>query len=198
MGQKKIFVHFHRFSVMNFSMQPLQFKPQGRTGLLVAFIMALLAACSTPPAPPPPAPVPLPPVRPAPPVPPAVPLPPQGSVPESANPSAASTPREYRKDAATHLYKLNSNRIYKGRLPPLLYAIGVLDVELDRQGRVIATQWKRAPTHAPEVMAEIEQTVRKAAPYPAPSRMGKVVYTDVWLWHKSGKFQLDTLTEGQD
>jgi hypothetical protein len=25
-----------------------------------------------------------------------------------------------------------------------------------------------------------------------------VTYTDVWLWHKSGKFQLDTLTEGQD
>ncbi|MCC2635699.1 MAG: hypothetical protein K0S48_3585, partial [Ramlibacter sp.] len=26
----------------------------------------------------------------------------------------------------------------------------------------------------------------------------KVVYTDTWLWHKSGRFQLDTLTEGQD
>jgi len=25
-----------------------------------------------------------------------------------------------------------------------------------------------------------------------------VTYTDVWLWHKSGQFQLDTLTEGQD
>jgi hypothetical protein len=28
--------------------------------------------------------------------------------------------------------------------------------------------------------------------------LGKVVYSDVWLWHKSGNFQLDTLTEGQD
>jgi hypothetical protein len=110
----------------------------------------------------------------------------------------ANTPREYRQDAAKHLYQLNSPRIYKGRLPPLLYAIGVLDVELDRQGRVLSINWKRAPTHAPEVMAEIEKTVRSAAPYPAPSRMGKVVYTDVWLWHKSGRFQLDTLTEGQD
>jgi periplasmic protein TonB len=24
-----------------------------------------------------------------------------------------------------------------------------------------------------------------------------VTYTDIWLWDKSGKFQLDTLTEGQ-
>jgi len=63
---------------------------------------------------------------------------------------------------------------------------------------VLGIAWKRAPTHAPEVMAEIEKTVRAAAPYPAPTRMGKVVYTDVWLWHKSGRFQLDTLTEGQD
>jgi hypothetical protein len=79
----------------------------------------------------------------------------------------ANTPREYRQDAAKHLYQFNSNRIYKGRLPPLLYAIGVLDVELDRQGRVQGIAWKRAPTHAPEVMAEIEKTVRSAAPYPA-------------------------------
>jgi len=27
--------------------------------------------------------------------------------------------------------------------------------------------------------------------------MGRVTYTDTWLWHKSGRFQLDTLTEGQ-
>ena len=48
------------------------------------------------------------------------------------------------------------------------------------------------------MIAEIEKTVRAAAPFPAPARMGKVVYTDTWLWHKSGRFQLDTLTEGQD
>ena len=39
--------------------------------------------------------------------------------------------------------------------------------------------------------------VRSAAPFPAPIKMGKVTYTDTWLWHKSGQFQLDTLTEGQ-
>jgi hypothetical protein len=26
----------------------------------------------------------------------------------------------------------------------------------------------------------------------------KVTYTETWLWHKDGQFQLDTLTEGQD
>ena len=116
----------------------------------------------------------------------------------SARASSASSPKAYRQDAASHLYGLNNERIYKGRLPPLLYAIGVLNVEIDRLGRVTKLDWLRAPRHAPEVMAEIEQLVRSASPFPAPTRMGKVVYTDSWLWHKSGKFQLDTLTEGQD
>ena len=66
------------------------------------------------------------------------------------------------------------------------------------RGQVQKLNWMRAPNHAPEVVAEIERTVRAAAPFPAPARMGKVVYTDTWLWHKSGRFQLDTLTEGQD
>jgi len=111
--------------------------------------------------------------------------------------SNAVTPLAYRRDAASHLYAANADRIYKGMLQPQLYAIGVLDVDIDRSGQVTAVHWRRAPRHAPEVMAEIVRTVRAAAPYPAPARMGKVTYTDIWLWDKSGKFQLDTLTEGQ-
>lgn len=115
----------------------------------------------------------------------------------SARSSGASTPRAYREDGASHLYGLNADRIYQGKLPPLLYAIGVLDIHIDRVGIVTHIDWTRAPRHAPEVMADIARTVQKASPFPAPVRLGKVVYTDTWLWHKSGKFQLDTLTEGQ-
>ena len=155
---------------------------------------ALVAACtSAPPEPSKPVAIPTPTPEPSSPV-----IGPIPSSEGSARSSAATTPRAYRSDAATHLYGLNANRIFKGRMPPLLYAIGVLNVEIDRVGRVTRLDWMRAPRHAPEVVAEIERTIRSAAPFPAPSRMGKVVYTDTWLWHKSGKFQLDTLTEGQD
>ena len=112
--------------------------------------------------------------------------------------SLARSGKEYRKDAAVHLYKLQSQRIYKGRLPPLLEAVGVLDVEIDQTGWVKTLKWQRAPHHVPRVMAEIEHMVKTAAPYPIPKNMRQVTYTDVWLWHKSGQFQLDTLTEGQD
>ena len=135
---------------------------------------------------------------------------PAGTAPQNAGPavaptapagppaaSRATTPKDYRRDAAGHLYVRNANRIFKGKLPPHLYAIGVFEVEVDGRGRVVSTHWLRAPKHAPEVIAEVERTVREAQPYPVPSRMGRVVYTDTWLWHVSGQFQLDTLTEGQ-
>jgi periplasmic protein TonB len=111
----------------------------------------------------------------------------------------ATSVRDFRRDAASHLYSRNAARIYKGKLPPLLHAVGVFEVEVDARGNVVRTGWLRAPTHAPEVMLEIDRMVRQAAPFPAPVRLGgAVTYTDTWLWDKSGRFQLDTLTEGQN
>ena len=112
--------------------------------------------------------------------------------------SAARNAKDYRKDAASHLYARHSQSIYKGRLPPMLEAVGVLNVDIDRYGSVKSVQWMRAPRHVPQVMHQIERMVIAAAPYPVPQHMSQVTYSDVWLWHKSGKFQLDTLTEGQD
>lgn len=160
-----------------------------------ASVAALLVACTSTPLPPEP---PLPPVAPQPvlsPVEVVTPVAPPPALP--AHISQAKTPREYRRDAASHVYDKNAGRIYRGKMPPLLYAIGVLQVDVDKQGQVTGTSWMRAPKHAPEVITEIERTVRAAAPYPAPQRMGRVTWTDTWLWHKSGTFQLDTLTEGQ-
>ncbi|HRM47367.1 MAG: hypothetical protein KA145_01000 [Alicycliphilus sp.] len=149
----------------------------------MAAVAAIVAACKSGPQPPP--------AQDAPPPQPA------GTAAGPVRSSAAATPRAYRRDAASHLYGLNPQRIYKGKLPPLLYAIGVLEVDIDRMGRVSALRWMRAPRHAPEVIREIERTVRAAAPFPVPARMQRVTYTDTWLWDKSGHFQLDTLTEGQ-
>lgn len=155
---------------------------------LTAGFAALLTACATPPEPPPPEPI----VLPTPPAPPpVVELPPPAII------SHARTPLEYRKDGASHLYGHNGHRIFKGKLPPLLHAVGVLQVEVDNRGNVRNLNWMRAPSHVPDVMREIERTVQSAAPFPAPVSLGGVVYTDVWLWDRSGHFQLDTLTEGQ-
>lgn len=161
------------------SRHPLQ------TTSLWACVAALVAACSsTPPSPPPPQTT-----RAAPPM--ATPTAPAKSV------SRAGNALDYRLDVAKHLYEQNSARIYNGKLPPLLYAVGVLQTDIDARGYVTGVRWMRAPTHAPEVMAEIERTVRQAAPYPVPVKLGKITSTETWLWHKSGQFQLHTLSEGQ-
>ena len=69
----------------------------------------------------------------------------------------------------SHVYDLNKDRIYEGKLPPMLYAIGTLQVNVDANGKVRRLHWMRAPKHAPEVIAEIERTVLAAAPFPAAS-----------------------------
>lgn len=152
----------------------------------------LLASCTSPPTTPPTA---------LPAAPPSVflPTPPPvvATLPASTSISNALTPKDYRRDGARHLYALNAHRIYKGQMPPLMQAVGVLDVELDARGNVRHVSWMRAPSHVPDVMREIERTVRAAAPFPAPARLGGVTYRDIWLWDRSGNFQLDTLTEGQ-
>lgn len=168
------------------------------TSALCGSAAALLIGCAPLPGPPasaPPAAQPGAPEGSARPTPGSAPGP--SSRPAAPRVSAAGTPRDYRKDAATHLYARNAERIYTGKMPPNLYAIGVLEVELDRHGGVQRLHWMRAPSHAPEVVREIERTVRAASPFPEPARMGRVRYVDTWLWDRSGRFQLDTLTEGQ-
>ena len=193
-------------------MQPLDFPWQERAGVNwqrlclgpMVCLLVWLAGCAAPPKPVPPevpAPVHLPPPVPEPVAPPAPPItvapePPAAEAPP-AKVSLALNPRDYRKDAAGHLYQKFADRIYAGKMPPLLQAVGVLELDIGRRGEVLALRWTRAPYQVPQVMAEIEGMVRAAAPFPAPVRMGKLSYTEVWLWHKSGRFQLDSLTEGQ-
>ena len=104
---------------------------------------------------------------------------------------------DYRRDAARHIYRRLPARIYKGKLPPMLKAVVVVDIHIEPSGQVGHIDWVRVPKHAPEVREEIEQAINQSAPFPAPSNFRRVRYTDTWLWHKSGRFQLDTLTEGQ-
>lgn len=161
---------------------------------LAAVTAALMAACSTP-MPPAPVAVPKPAPAPRPPAP-VTAAPAPAPLPPGTKLSAAASPQDYRKDGARHIYEKNGHRIYKGKMPPLLQGVGVMQMDIDHRGQVASISWLRPPSHA-GAKAEIERTARAAAPYPVPQRLGRVTYTDTWLWHSSGHFQLDTLTEGQ-
>jgi len=111
--------------------------------------------------------------------------------------SHATNEKAYRQDGARAIYAAYPDSIYKGKLPPLLHAIAVVETEIDSNGHVREVRMIRAPSHAPDVTARVRELIRKASPLPAPARLGTVKYTETWLVDKSGKFQLDTLTEGQ-
>ena len=111
-------------------------------------------------------------------------------------PSPAETALEYRSDGARHLYAAYGKHIHKGKMPPLLYGIAIIETEIDASGEVRSVRIVRQPAAA-EVGPWAVEMIKKASPFPAPQRMGAVRYTEIWLVDKSGRFQLDTLTEGQ-
>lgn len=111
-------------------------------------------------------------------------------------PSAAETPLEYRSDGARHLYAAYGKQIHKGKMPPLLYGIAIIETEIGADGHVHSVNIVRKPAAA-EVGPWAVEMIKKASPFPAPHKMGSVKYTEIWLVDKSGRFQLDTLTEGQ-
>ena len=82
-------------------------------------------------------------------------------------------------------------------MPPLLYGVAIVETDLDATGAVLDVRLRRPPGAA-EVGPWIQQMIRKAAPFPPPAKLGKATYVEIWLVHKGGNFQLDTLTEGQN
>ena len=113
--------------------------------------------------------------------------------------SAAISAREYRLDAARNVYAAYASRIFKGRLPPLIHAVVVVETTVDADGQARDVKLVRGPSHAPDVSAAVMQMIRRVS-LPAPSAFAAagLKFTEVWLVHKDGRFQLDALTEGQD
>jgi protein TonB len=111
----------------------------------------------------------------------------------------AQTPavRAYRKIGARHIYTKYASRIYKGKIPPLVYAVVVVETDIDATGKVVRVGFSRTPSHAPEVAPMIAELIKATSPLPSPGKLGAHTYVDTWLWDKSGNFQIDSLTLGQ-
>ncbi len=113
-------------------------------------------------------------------------------------PSGQEGEREFRVDAARHVYACFPMRVYRGQLPPLLYGVMMVETELDAGGNVLNIAVVRKPA-ADEVAPWIIAMIKRASPFPAPAKMagGTVTYTETYFVDKSGLFQTFSLTEGQ-
>ncbi len=150
----------------------------------------LLNACSSS-KPPPPTPSPTPPTAQPEPIP---------TVPDTpAHPTAkAKDVQAFRLEMARHIYERHAGRVHAGRLPPLLKGVGVVEITIDDRGQIARMEWVRAPKHAPEVIKAIEGLIEEASPFPAPTFAKQATFMETWLWNRNDRFQLDSLTAGQD
>ncbi len=118
---------------------------------------------------------------------------------QSPQASQQEVEREFRIDASRHLYACFPMRVYRGKLPPLLYGVMMVETELDAQGNVVDVSVIRKPA-ADEIGPWVIAMIKRASPFPAPSRLGgggTVKFMETYFVDKSGLFQTHTLTEGQ-
>jgi hypothetical protein len=121
---------------------------------------------------------------------------PAPAITEPPPPSAADNTQDYKKDFARHVYQAYPMRIYRGKLPPLLYSVMLTETQIAADGTVVDVSIRRPPAVA-AVAPWVVQMIKRAGPFPAPAKMGESTIMEIWLVDKTGNFQLDTLTEGQ-
>jgi hypothetical protein len=184
---------------------------------LLAGTAAWLAGCASPAPAPAPAPAAAPaPVRPAPaaaaPVPAPAPQPaaspsaaaaararsvPDMGPPVSLPPAAAPrTMAEFQRMAAQRLVRANPIHTYMGKPPPMMWAIVIVETELNRDGSVRSINVTRPPAN-PAAAGTIEyalEAIRRAGPYGDLSRLPQPVrWSEIFLFNDKNQFKPRTL-----
>lgn len=171
---------------------------------MVAAALALAACHSPPPPAVPPAVDPAPPapiidVKPDIVVPPPVePVPPRPAVRLAArNPQL----EDWKQRAAERIHEVNRKELFEGRPEHLLRAVIVVELSVDRQGKVTTSKIMRSPGIA-SLNTVALRSLKAASPLPAPPpalmSKGALVYQETWLFRQDGRFQLRSLALPQE
>jgi len=106
---------------------------------------------------------------------------------------------DYKTQVARHVIEHNPGHNFDGKLPPLLPAIVVLEITVDRDGRLteVAVQRSRDPD-ASEVALD---ALRRSTPLPPPHQLaqagGKLTFSETFLFADSKRYQLRSLAGPQ-
>jgi protein TonB len=176
-----------------------------RKHLLVAAISAVtvaVAGCGS--APPPPAATSGPSVSSPPPAASSAPSTPSAAGGTSAGPRLASRDpalEQWKRHAAEHIHSANARQLFEGRPHHLLQGVIVVDVTVDRSGKVTRSKIVRSPGIArldSMVLASLKSASPLPAPPPAVIKTGAITYSETWLFTNDSKWRLRTLTLPQD
>ena len=101
---------------------------------------------------------------------------------------------DYKTQVARHVAEHNPDHVYAGTLPPLLPAVVVLEITVDRDGELadVAVQRSRNPDASEIALA----SVRRSAPLPRPPT-GRLTFSETFLFADSERYQLRSLAGPQ-
>jgi len=105
----------------------------------------------------------------------------------------------YKTEVAQHVVRHNPEHIFSGQLPPLLPAIVVLEITVDRDGQLdrVAVQRSRSPDASEVALA----AMRRSTPLPKPQQLaqatGKLTFSETFLFADSERYQLRSLAGPQ-
>ena len=125
---------------------------------------------------------------------------PPGGTATDAQPAAGGIPAltldGYKKQAAKHIVA-TSPEAFDGRLPEILKSVVVLDLTVDRDGKVVKASVRRSNGYK-ELEATALESVRRAGRLPAPAfavhrGAPTISYVETWLFRADGRFQIRSL-----
>lgn len=157
-----------------------------RSQALLATLLAVLCGCASSPPP--------------------VPVEERSSIAIDREPTAAPTPPPsltldaYKAHVARHIVQHNADRIFSGRLPPMLPAIVVVNITVDGDGQMTDVQVQRARDANAARIAMA--SMLRSGPLPRPhgllaANSRAMTFSETFLFDRDYRFQLRTLAGPQ-
>lgn len=106
----------------------------------------------------------------------------------------------YKADVARHVMQRNPERIFEGALPPMLPAVVVVNITVDRTGQLYDAQVQRSRDHRASEVALA--SLHRSGPLPRSDGLGPphgdlVTFSETFLFGERYRFQLRTLAGPQ-
>lgn len=106
----------------------------------------------------------------------------------------------YKADVARHVMQRNPEIVFEGELPPMLPAVVVLNITVDRAGQLADVQVQRSRDQGASEVALA--SLRRSGPLPPPDGLGPehaglMTFSETFLFGERYRFQLRTLAGPQ-
>jgi len=158
-----------------------------RSKAFCPLLLALLSGCASPPPP--------------------VPVEERSAIAVDPVPTAAPAPSPsltldaYKTHVARHIVERNADRTFSGRLPPMLPAIVVVNITVDKEGQLTDVRVQRS--RDPDASRVALASMLRSGPLPRPEGLvaantEAMTFSETFLFDRDYRFQLRTLAGPQD